>query len=86
MLDLFGYSSGFSSGDRARLRRIEQKLDAILNHLGIAFAETSDLPAEVRALADSGKKIGAIKALREATGLGLADAKREVDAYLAGYR
>jgi hypothetical protein len=84
MLDLFGHSSGFTRDDRARLRRIEQKLDAILTYLGIAFVESSGLPAEARALADSGDKIGAIKALRAATGLGLAEAKHEVEAYLAG--
>lgn len=34
---------------------------------------------EVRALADSGQKIEAIKHLREATGLGLTEAKQIVD-------
>jgi ribosomal protein L7/L12 len=35
---------------------------------------------EVRALAESGQKIEAIKLLREATGLGLTEAKQIVDA------
>lgn len=54
----------------------------ILNHLGITFAEASGLPDEVRALADSGQKINAIKALRETTGLGLKEAKDVVEAYM----
>jgi hypothetical protein len=84
MLELFGRSSDFSHQDRARLRRIEQKLDLILDHLGIAFDEKSNLPAEARAAVDAGDKIAAIKALREATGIGLAEAKREVESYMAG--
>ena len=35
--------------------------------------------AEIRKLSDSGQKIEAIKRLREATGLGLAEAKQIVD-------
>jgi len=35
--------------------------------------------AEIRKLADSGRKIDAIKRLREATGLGLAEAKNTVE-------
>lgn len=46
----------------ARLWRIELKLELILKHLGIPYDGTvSWLPAEVRALADQGKKIEAIK-------------------------
>ena len=67
------------------MRRVEQKLDLILKHLGIPFVESSDLPPEARARADAGEKIAAIKALREATGLGLAEAKREVEDYMAGH-
>jgi Ribosomal protein L7/L12 C-terminal domain len=84
MLGLFGPSSEFSRHDRARLRRVEQKLDLILNHLGIAFVETSTLPAEVLAAVEAGNKIAAIKALREATGIGLVEAKQEVESYMAG--
>ena len=42
------------------------------------------MPDEVRHLADRGEKIPAIKAYREATGAGLAEAKRAVEEYLAG--
>lgn len=84
MLGLFGQSSGLSGPDRARLRRMEQKLDLILKHLGIAFDETSSLPPDALAAVEAGNKIAAIKALREATGMGLVEAKREVESYMDG--
>ena len=84
MLGLFSQPSDFSRYDRARLRRVEQKLDLILNHLGIAFVETNSLPAAALDAADAGKKIMAIKALREATGMSLVEAKQEIESYMAG--
>jgi len=41
-----------------------------------------DIPEQARAAADAGDTIGAIKLVRQATGLGLKDAKAAVDAYL----
>jgi ribosomal protein L7/L12 len=81
---MLGLFRDFSRHDRARLRRVEQKLDLILNHLGIAFVESSALPAEAIAAVEAGNKIAAIKALREATGMGLVEAKQEVESYMAG--
>jgi ribosomal protein L7/L12 len=69
-----------------RLRRVEQKLDLILKHLGVEFREPdagSDLPDDVRQLADAGQKIPAIKRLRELTGYGLKQAKDLVEEYLS---
>jgi hypothetical protein len=83
MIDILGHSSGFSHEDAVRLRRLEQKLDLILGKLEITFTETWNLPAEARARADAGDKIGAIKVHREATGVGLAEAKYDVEAYLS---
>lgn len=83
MFDLFGSSSSFSEDDAARLRRVERKLDLILQHLGVAYeADDFGLSAEARSLADRGEKIAAIKAHRDATGAGLAEAKRAVESYL----
>lgn len=75
-----------------RLATIERKLDAILASLGIAVPEPTYGPGgatlqsealeEIRALAHSGKKIEAIKRLRELTGMGLKDAKDLIDAGL----
>ena len=79
-----------NSADRARLRRMEGKLDRILKHLGVAYKDpaTADgLSEEVRALADDPrKKIPAIKLHRQQTGASLREAKRAVDAYRAAGR
>jgi ribosomal protein L7/L12 len=83
MFSLFS-SAELSQADAARLRRIEQKLDLILAHLGLAYEPASTLDDEARRLADAGRKIEAIKAYREATGAGLADAKEAVEDYLRG--
>ena len=54
----------------------------------VAPGATADMPeaglAEVQALLRSGKKVTAIKRLRELTDMGLAEAKRTVDAMEAG--
>lgn len=84
MFELFGRPSEFTNRDRARLRRVEQKLDLILAHLGISFDEKSDLPPDVQDALDAGNKIAAIKALRQATGIGLLEAKQEVESYMNG--
>ncbi len=44
-----------------------------------------ELPNEVRELIHAGRKIDAIKQLREARSLGLKDAKQAVDAYVAAH-
>jgi ribosomal protein L7/L12 len=84
---MFLFSGGLSGADAARLRRIEQKLDLILQHLGLNDAQAGPaqkLSADVRRLADDGQKIEAIKLLRAQTGFGLKEAKDAVDAYLGG--
>jgi len=64
----------------ARLGAIERKLDLIIEQLGIAPNVSSPEFEEVRSLALSGDKIAAIKAYREKTRVGLAEAKAFVDA------
>lgn len=85
-----GGSAAFASlrpSDGARLARVERKLDAILRHLNIAYAEPAGpdgLSEEVRAIAnDPAKKIQAIKLHREQTGVGLKEAKDAVEAYMS---
>ena len=80
------FAPSFTAADAARLRRVERKLDALLAHLGVAVPAESadDRLADMRALADRGEKIAAIKAYRDATGARLAEAKRAVEAYLSG--
>ncbi len=43
---------------------------------------TEGLSETVQAMADSGDKLGAVKAHKENTGLSLMDAKKEVESYL----
>lgn len=66
---------------RFGLTRVEAKLDRLLERLGVE--PHPPLSERVRAFADGGQKIDAIKALREETGMGLAEAKRAVEAYQA---
>ena len=83
MFSLFS-SSEFSPDDARRLRRIEEKLDLLLRHLGIEYEDraTGKLSDAVRTHIEAGRKIEAIKALREETGLGLREAKDAVEAYM----
>jgi large subunit ribosomal protein L7/L12 len=76
----------FRPRDRARLKRIESKLDLVLGNLRIQAPDagaSNGLSAGVRQLADGGRKIEAIKLHREETGLGLKEAKDAVEAYMA---
>jgi hypothetical protein len=79
----YAYLSG---ADRARLRRLERKLDLILRHLNIPYIEPShhdSLSLEVRELADNpGNKIEAIRLHREQTGCSLREAKDAVEAFM----
>lgn len=68
----------------ARLARMEQKLDAIIDSLGVEVPDRSNTPAgvalnpeaveEIRALIIANRKIEAVKRVRELTGLGLKEA------------
>jgi ribosomal protein L7/L12 len=60
-----------------RIARIEQKLDLVLDHLGVRQVDP-DLD-QVTALLRDGRKIQAIKAYREITGAGLKEAKEAVE-------
>src|SRR5207237_9157812 len=69
--------------DRARLFRVERKLDLVLKHLNIDASQVEQLSEEARKFADQGEKIAAIKVDREQTALGLREAKEDVEAYMA---
>ena len=81
ILDFLGFSQRMPSSDD--LRRIEKKLDLIMSRLGLEY---QPLTEQVRRAADNGKKIEAIRLYREETGLGLVDAKEDVEAYMRGSR
>ncbi len=65
---------------------LERKLDLILNKLEVGYSETqlSQQFSDVKALANSGKMLEAIKLYREQTGAGLAQAKEFVEGAKAG--
>lgn len=87
MLAVFLVLSRIGSGSSVepKLRRIDRKLDLIIQSLGIELPETvvSGLSSEVCRMADQGEKIEAIKRHREETGVGLKEAKDAIDSYLA---
>ena len=78
-------SGYFRRSDRARLGRLERKVDAVMKHLGVVYVDPAGpegLSEEVRRLADNpATKLEAIKLHREQTGLGLREAKDAVEAY-----
>lgn len=65
------------------LAQLERRVAQIEAHLGLSPPpiETSVAP-EVQQMVASGNVIGAIKRHRELTGLGLAEAKADIDALL----
>ena len=78
--------SFFKPADVARIRRLESKIDLILQHLGLKYEDPAihGLSEEVKALADDpSNKIRAIKLHRQQTGAGLKEAKDAVEAYMA---
>lgn len=68
---------------KARIARIEHKLNLLLRDSGIDLTKGSPLSDRVKELArDPARKIEAIKVYREETGAGLAQAKEAVEAYM----
>ena len=65
------------AGEKARLAATERKLDVVMAHLGVAEPPPEE-PDVVRFL-ENGQKIHAIKAYRDRTGAGLAEAKAVVE-------
>ena len=62
-----------------RLSRLEAKVDALLRASGVTFDELDGVPSEVREALQRGETILAIKRFREATGVGLKEAKDFID-------
>ncbi len=59
----------------AVLSRIEAKLDLVLQHAGLKYVPYANLPETVIEALRNANKIQAIKNYREATGVGLREAK-----------
>jgi ribosomal protein L7/L12 len=70
------------------VQRLEQLVGNLYEHLGIATpaAEPAgdELPAQVRALVDSGDTMRAVMLYRELTRLALPEAKAAIEAYAKG--
>ena len=62
-----------------RLSRLDAKLDTLLKHAGISFNEYENVPPDVVEALQRGEMILAIRRLRQATGMGLKEAKDYVD-------
>lgn len=89
LLALFVTGSCIVSTVTQRIKGLERKADQLelrlgllLEHFGIETPEPTGL-ADVRALAAEGRTVQAVKAYREATGAGLVEAKRAVEALQA---
>ena len=87
MLGVLARGSGVNlkSRERARLLRLEEKLDLLVQHAGITYDNSTEALkySGVRAALESGDKIKAIMAYRQATDVGLPDAKAVVENLLA---
>src|SRR5438132_45428 len=80
-LAVSGLSVYLKPGERARLSRLEAKVDLLLKHAGLDFPKA---PPGVQDALDRGDKIKAIKLYRDATGVGLKEAKDFVEELQAG--
>ena len=63
----------------AALSRVDAKLDLLLKHANLVFSPYENLPPGVTEALQRGEKIEAIKLYREATGVGLKEAKDFVE-------
>jgi ribosomal protein L7/L12 len=78
---VFAGAAAAYTSRQSGLRRIERKLDALLKHQGVSLSPQAKVSEEVQQLARD-HKIEAIKLHREQTGLGLAEAKAEVEDFI----
>jgi len=63
-----------------QLAELEKKVQFLFDHLGVAYAPAEEpYLTEARALLADGKEGDAVRVVREATGLGLVEAKTIVD-------
>jgi hypothetical protein len=72
------YTRGGVGGDYGQLARVERKLDLILKHLGLELSV--EAPARVQELVSTGRRVAAMKVLREANPwMGIKEAKDYVE-------
>lgn len=62
-----------------RLSRMEGKLDALMRNAGVTYDPLANVPPDVHEALAGGEYVVAIKKLREAKGIGLKEAKEQID-------
>jgi ribosomal protein L7/L12 len=67
----------------AALSRVEAKLDLVLEHAGLKYLPYANLPEPVIEALRNANKIQAIKHYRDATGVGLKEAKDFIEEVMA---
>jgi hypothetical protein len=72
-----GMMATLLAGSDPRIARLERKLNAVLEHLGVDL--TTGLTQELRNLIAEGRKIEAVKLYRDQTGCDLRTAKDYVE-------
>lgn len=76
LLIIIGMLVGSPNSSEFKIKHMDKKLDRIMEQLDI---EEINIDEELKELLSEGKKIPAIKRLREETGMGLKEAKEYVD-------
>ena len=83
LMVVFTGSAAVAARRSAYSQRIERKLDALLKHQGVALPPQAKLSEEVQRLArDPAKRSNAVMLHRTETGLGLAEAKADVEDFI----
>ena len=85
-LAVSGLSRYLKPRERARLARLEAKVDLLLKQAGLAYDARAIAPAGVLEAVRQGRKIEAIKLYREATRADLQEAKDFVEELQASVR
>jgi len=84
---VFAGAAAYGGRRAQELRRIERKLDTLLKHHGLPVSPGAALSEEVQCLArNPADKIQALKLHRLQTGLGLAEAKADIEEFIKAGR
>lgn len=83
LMIVFAGSAAVAARRSAYSQRIERKLDALLQHQGITLLPQAKLSDEVQRLArDPAQRSNAVMLHRRETGLGLAEAKADIEDFI----
>ena len=83
LMIVFTGAAAYATRKSAETQRIERKLDALLKHQGITLPPQAKLSEEVQRLArDPARRSNAVMLHRTETGLGLAEAKADIEDFV----